>query len=221
MSTREILFRGKTFRIVESDVLPGTPNPSVFTFEDEASIREEFWHITPGELVLDVGAAFGSYTLTALVQGGVVHAFEPHPQIYPVLVENLRLNGWLDVRGFAHQIGMWSGSGYVCEKEYAPHSTRTDLYPMTTLDYYMEKSNHPRVDWIKVDVEGGEVQVLEGGAETIRRFRPKMLVECHQFVDPSLKDRVMALLSSLVPGYEFKPVVYHGVVELYAHVAEA
>jgi hypothetical protein len=62
-----------------------------------------------------------------------------------------------------------------------------------------------RVDWIKVDVEGGEVGVLEGAQETLRRFSPRLLIEDHSRVYPWVAEqgttqRLLSLLDEY--GYE-------------------
>jgi methyltransferase FkbM-like protein len=39
-----------------------------------------------------------------------------------------------------------------------------------------------RVDWVKIDVEGAELQVLEGARGVLREFRPSLFVECHRIL---------------------------------------
>ena len=58
------------------------------------------------------------------------------------------------------------------------------------------------VDWIKIDVEGVELQVLKGGIETLKRYRPKLLIEDHTRVYPwceanQIRERVRDLLYGL------------------------
>ena len=49
--------------------------------------------------------------------------------------------------------------------------------PMTTIDEYLERTGTPHLDVMKLDVEGMEVCVLEGGLRTLRRHRPDLLLE--------------------------------------------
>src|SRR5271157_2433933 len=63
-----------------------------WTFEDEKEVRERHWHFSPGDVVLDVGPAFGSYTLTAAIQGASVIAFEPSLFSISILTENIKQN---------------------------------------------------------------------------------------------------------------------------------
>jgi hypothetical protein len=48
---------------------------------------------------------------------------------------------------------------------------------VTTIDHFAREEGLQRLDFIKMDVEGWEKRILEGGAETIGRFRPALLVE--------------------------------------------
>ncbi len=50
---------------------------------------------------------------------------------------------------------------------------------MEALDEVIERYRLPPPDWIKIDVEGMEAEVLTGASETLRRFHPQMVVEIH------------------------------------------
>lgn len=206
-----VTFRDRSFTVAKGNL---HPEYSLFTFEEEErEIRETYWDVREGEVVVDVGASYGSYTLAACAMGAHVLAFEPEPLVYPDLVQNLKLNGWHGTRGHAFNIGLWDeDSVQVSMGIYAPHwpkHTISGPYSMTSLDQFV--LTHPdllyrRLDWLKVDVEGAEEHVLRGGAYTIGRLRPKMLVECHTFLDPQLKGRVVSLLHSIHPDYIIKEV---------------
>ena len=210
LETRTVSFRDRSFTVAKGSL---HPEYSFFTFDEERAIREAHWDVQEGDVVVDIGASYGSYTLPACAVGAIVIAFEPEQLVFTDLVVNLKLNGWLDTQGQAFNIGLWDeDSVRVSMETYAPHwpkHTISGLYDMTSLDQFVLM--HPellgrRLDWLKIDVEGAEEQVLRGGLETIRRFRPKLLVECHTFLDPQLKDRVVSLLGSLHPDYRVQEV---------------
>lgn len=211
-------FKGKTFLAAENDVFQGSPNPSIGTFLDETNIRDKFWNINPGDVIIDIGAQFGSYTLTACALGGFVYALEPNPNVFPHLVYNLTINNWLNSSAKPFCLGAWDEERLVSETEYAPHSTITDKWPMMPIDKLVANENILKLDWMKVDVEGAEIHVLQGSRGTITRFKPKLIVECHQFVDKTLVDQVMNFLKSLGVDYQFDPVPYHSVIELFASI---
>lgn len=200
-------FRGHSFQVAKGTL---HPEYSLYTFTDEErDIREMCWNIREGDVVVDVGASYGSYTLTACAAGATVVAFEPEQLVFYDLVVNVKLNGWLNTRCFPLNLGLWDSPGLVNMKSYAPHwpsHTISGDYRLVTLDDWALDHKLERLDWLKVDVEGAEEHVLRGGAKTIQRFRPKMLVECHVFLDPHLKDRVVSLLRSIHSDYIIREV---------------
>lgn len=185
-----------------------------FTHVDEHGIRERYWsRIVPGDVVLDVGAASGSYVLPALARGAAhVYAVDPRqngvadPSI-DILLASLDANGWRG-RCSILPFGLWSQRGWLVVHDGPPPS---DFYPpetfpvpdrampVTALDQADVLHGLERLDWVKIDVEGAEVEVLRGGAATLRRFRPRILVEAHLFKNADMENRIAAVLEPL--GY--------------------
>lgn len=132
--------------------------------------------------VIDIGASIGDHTVTYaqwVGKDGMVAAFEPNPKAYACLQHNTKdlpqvlpvKSGLSDTDGKAVLIELDnSGATYLtCGKSKIK-------VPVTTLDSYEFKS----VDFIKIDVEGYEVKVLEGSRKTIEESRPVMLIEVNR-----------------------------------------
>ena len=83
-------------------------------FHSEEIMRHFHWKIAPDEVVIDVGACFGSYTITALLQGAFVESFEPHPLLYTELCHNVSINK-LSARFRAVNKAVWSESGKILD----------------------------------------------------------------------------------------------------------
>lgn len=201
--------RLKTFRDRGFTVVRGTTHPdySYDTFEEEKGFQNEYWNINAGDVVFDVGASYGSYTLTACSMGAVVFSFEPEKTVFDDLAKNIDINDW---RGRCHlsNFGLWSEPATVDMGSYAPHwpkFTISGTYQMDTLDEVAGRIGLDRVDWIKIDVEGAEENVIKGSSKTISRFTPNLIVECHTFLDEGILQRVKSLLSAL-GNYEFEEV---------------
>ena len=191
---------GQTFRIVEGKTHPGY---SISGFDEERDFREKYFRPEPGQVVIDAGASYGSYTLPALALGATVYAFEPEPTVRGDLARNIDANGWND-RGHVRRLGLWDSATVVNMYDYAPHwpqGTITAPFEMVRLDDWAD-GTIDRLDWLKMDVEGAEERAIRGGLETIEKFRPRLIVECHTFMDAELPEKIRAML----PGYSFVEV---------------
>jgi FkbM family methyltransferase len=135
--------------------------------------------IAPGDVVLDIGAHLGDFTMEAAILcggAGHVHAVELIPSFFAALNENLSLNrfdnvtthllGLADVEG---TIQVADGYGYLASPVVGGRNVMpaTAAVSTTTLDRLCLRLE--RVDVIKMDVEGAERKVLEGGKETFSR----------------------------------------------------
>jgi FkbM family methyltransferase len=134
-----------------------------------------------GDTVFDVGANFGWFTaLFAKWVGasGSVHAFEPVPSIAEMAAETLQLSS-LEARVQLNRIGLSARAGaftvYTFDGLPLGHASGSDLgrsdarahaCSVTTLDEYVYERSIKRSTFMKLDVEGYELDVLEGG----RRF---------------------------------------------------
>lgn len=215
-------FRGVPFTIAHSSI--EAQDPSWFSYDDEQDVRLRDWDVQPGDFVLDVGAAFGSYTITALSQGAG-HVWAWSPQTYPrsgipereYLLETARINGLGD-RVSVVPGGCYSRDGYLdcLTQEFWPSRPDlvrdpNDLLQVTTLDSWRASAvGAPgRLEWMKLDVEGAEVQVLEGARGILADLRPRVLVELHRFKRDTTED-VLSIMSS--HGYRCERVTpHHGV----------
>ena len=201
----QVEFKGQPFGVVEGAVHKAY---SVACFKpggEEYAFRARYWNIKPGDHVVDVGASYGAYTLAALVSEAVeVWAFEPEPSVFRDLCKNLDVNGYQgSSRVFAGEIALWDSVTQIDMKGYAPHwpeQTVTGLYNAMPFDDLA--GSMTRFDWFKVDVEGAEERVIRGALHTINKFRPKLIVEAHTFLDAELPNKVKALL----PRYRWEEV---------------
>jgi len=142
--------------------------------------------VKPGDVVLDIGANIGAHTLPLAQltgEGGVVVAFEPQPILHQILSANLIMNSVPNALTYAMALGSQPGTCIFPNLDYwvlnnfggisMDMTTEGDTVPVGTLDAF----NLDRVDFIKIDVEGHESEVLQGAAATLERCRPILYVE--------------------------------------------
>lgn len=128
----------------------------------------------PGDVAVDVGANIGEVSII-LSQGagstGQVFAFEPHPRIYRYLLGNLALNGCDNVTPANLAVGAAAGSVRMSDDKRDDMNRVVDggeiAATCTTLDAHLPPLD--RIAFLKVDVEGSELRVLEGAHATLAR----------------------------------------------------
>jgi FkbM family methyltransferase len=185
---------------------PAEINGQVFRID--AQFRWTAWHaherelaaflsarILPGQTCFDVGANVGIYVLQIArwsAPDGRIVAFEPNPATLPVLRRHIALNG-LEARvtvvekaagaraGAAELFDSAAGSGL--SRIGAPNpgiqvAVEPTSIAMTTIDAYCRETGIVP-DWMLIDVEGYEFEVLQGAADTLRRHRLHVVVELH------------------------------------------
>ena len=87
----------------------------------------------------------------------------------------------------------------------------TEVAQVIMLDDYVREKNLPRVDFIKLDVEGSELEVLKGAATTISRFKPILALSAYHKWDDFWT--LMDFVKELNPKYEFALRQYHVSIE--------
>ncbi len=140
-----------------------------------------------GWTCFDVGANVGAITLALaklIGPDGKVYAFEPGPPSLPRLRNNLNLNPELSkrVEMITAGVGRAPGQLYWAEEKGNPGNamvgeTGTHLIKIITLDDFVRERAISKLDFVKIDVEGMELDVMQGANESLRRFHPMLYFE--------------------------------------------
>ncbi len=161
----------------------GTNEPAV----QEVLARE----LSSGKVAYDIGANIGFFTIIAArevgPQGRVI-AFEPLPDNVRWLRHNADLNGFSQVDVVEAAVGAQPGTVsleaggagvWARISETGEHAVR-----MLRLDDAIADGSLPPPDVVKMDIEGAEVQALEGMRDTLVNHRPTVIVELHGTLAP-------------------------------------
>lgn len=183
------------------------------TFVDEAEVRDRHWHFAPGDVVMDMGPAFGSYTLTAALQGARVYAFEPCEFCRAILQQNIDANPELADRIIVVPLGVHERRGWFEPNEGVLYDAgggeRLQVAPLDELAAFA-LADHERVSCVKLDVEGAELGALRSGKLLLEMSRPRLLVEEHEFKQEGIGVECEKILQGL--GYGQPVRVSHGAV---------
>jgi FkbM family methyltransferase len=157
------------------------------TYESELNYLETI--LSEGQTFVDAGANLGIYTLVAcriVGQSGRVIAFEPSLQSFPILKENIQLNGFTNVQAFRIALSDKTGEAVLYHgddpgKNSLGHDPCGDPEGETvttlSLEEALQQASIERVDVIKMDVEGAELLVLRGANKVLASHRPIILFE--------------------------------------------
>lgn len=185
---RRIKYHGRTFWI-RIDRLPADSMGHLFAEHEWLTETNPSESVQQGDVVLDIGAHIGVFTAKALDLGAAkVVAVEPDPSNVEclrrnfskeitagrvVLVEEAAWNKRETLTFHLGESSAWNslmgGSG--------PGTLEVAARP---LDEIVAELGLESVDYVKIDVEGAEAEVLEGAAEVLRSHRPMVMVDSHQ-----------------------------------------
>lgn len=204
-----------------------------YAYDDYAGIEIKFLEkvIKPNWIVVDAGANFGRYAIhfsKMVGPQGKVLAFEPIQPTFNELCENTNLNACenlqtenLALGNFIKKIKMY----YPCQMNQGAGAasqfldTGKEVYAsMITLDDYVQKKGITKIDFIKADIEGGELNMLKGAENILARHHPQIFIEiadvhCKRF--QCTPEEVVKFLTER--GYEGKYLHHDGTLLAFDH----
>jgi FkbM family methyltransferase len=180
---------------------------------DEVITKDQYQTglIKDGSIVIDAGANIGVFSVKVAHENSSskIYSFEPTPRTFDALKRNTEtypnisiFNLGLGDEVTEKKITIWdnfSGSntiGGTASPEYGAPD-RVENIKITTIDEVAKGLS--RVDFIKMDTEGYEANILKGAAETIKRWRP--IIAMSSYHNPNDKEELPRLLKSICPEY--------------------
>jgi len=177
---------------------------------DPAEIEWILEHTEPGGVAFDIGAHKGGWTYwmrKVVGPHGQVFAFEPQAELHAYLQRIFVSPRWQNVRVENVALSSERGSGTLfipdgrrshspaaslnCEIAAQENETREARVQVTTLDHYVREQALSRVDLVKVDVEGWELNLLAGAQSTLKNQQANWIIESE--ARHIGKDRVLQL----------------------------
>lgn len=182
--------------------------------------------LPPNGVCIEVGSNIGGHAvpLSKICNEGRVYCFEPQRALFHVLCGNLAINNCLNVTARHQAVGpaasviqieacdystYWNygsfslAKGFSSEAEFTD-STRREAVEVISLDTDPEISSLPKIDFIKMDAEGFESEVLKGARQTISKHRPDLFIEAG---DAESVDEIIGVLSQI--GYTGQWFISH------------
>ncbi|MGE5478800.1 MAG: FkbM family methyltransferase [Chloroflexota bacterium] len=160
-----------------------------FEISTELALRKI---VKQDDVVIDIGANVGylSLILSKLTgPAGKVFAFEPEPNNFKAFIKNIDLNGFTniipsqsaisDIKGVL-KLFLASGNNRGMHSTIFDEKTLSADFvetPSLPLDDFVQENDLKKLDLVKIDVEGAELQVLKGMNKTLNTLRPKIIIE--------------------------------------------
>jgi len=178
---------------------------------------KEYFKDKKYNVAIDIGASDGQWSYFLSQISEKVYAFEPNKKLYNILIKNMEELGLLNKKVFCYNIALSSikGKTRFYDKETLVHSSIVDdkHKEVKTKDTYDVETetidnlfNNIKVDFIKIDTEGHEYNVLLGAYEVLKRDKPNLCIEIHNNITKNtFYDELCRILNVIVDVYSEKP----------------
>ena len=188
--------------------------------------------IQPGDVLYDIGANVGAYTLIAAhasEQQAVIYAFEPGYNTFPHLVDNIMYNGYNEIitpfqiafgartilNAFGYSTSDAGGAQHPGIR-YEGHESQLQHTVLTySLDDFIRLFKLPPPTHLKIDVDGSEMDILRGATKTLEAFPPRWLlieIDTREQDMDAMKAFMYTHNYSLYQDYPHLPSTVHNVI---------
>jgi FkbM family methyltransferase len=163
-------------------------------------------YLRDGAIVVDAGANIGTFSalVANTIKDAKIYAFEPAALTYAALQRNTKGLEEVSCRKLALGNETTYKKIYVATLEdsgFGSHGAEEgERVEVTTLDKFVSENNIPRIDFIKIDTEGYEKQILGGARETIAKWKPVIAMSAyhHPGDEKALRDIVLSISSDYI-----------------------
>jgi FkbM family methyltransferase len=171
-----------------------TTIPLYHTYEDLKNYIK-FYKIKNNDTILDLGANFGLTTLffaSFLSDNGKVYALEPDAKNSQQLLHQMKLNPCIAKNVFLDNALIWSTSKRIIFNEdagvassviYKSEKSRSVIRKSISLDDWVIKQKIDRVNFIKMDIEGAEIEAIKGAQNIIQKHQPNFAIASYHKLD--------------------------------------
>lgn len=171
-------------------------------------LTEHYWHpeVHPeiDDVIIDIGAFTGdtmSFFMKKLKGKCLIHAFEPNPDAFEQLFNTINSNSW-ENSCIAVNTGIGSGNGilHINGKMVTDENGPGINIEIEKLDDYVS-NRKIKVDCIKMDIEGAELDALKGSLQVIQKYKPKLMISIYHSVEQAFA--IPLFIKEINPEYRF------------------
>ncbi|HLN45958.1 MAG TPA: FkbM family methyltransferase [Candidatus Sulfotelmatobacter sp.] len=178
-------------------------NDEVFYNKD----YERHRNVLSTDFVVDAGAHVGVFSIKAATVASKVISIEPSSNNFKLLNYNIKSNHIKNITTVNTALGDYdgdtvlylqpsSGSNSIVNTS-APNSVQAVVVKIRKLDSLIKELKIERLDFLKIDVEGAELNVLNGALNTLKKYKPFVVMESHPFITGNLNSKIRSFLENL------------------------
>lgn len=182
---------------------------------------QHFYKVKPEDIVIDAGANCGHLSIffSKLVgQKGKIFAFEPDKFNIERIEKNIKLNPDLLPNIKIEDLLLWDKNELIDFYEagtvgssavWMPDNEHSVKKQAVTIDHWVKNNEIQKLDFIKMDIEGAEIEALDGCVETIKTLKPNFAIASYHVVNGEKTFiKVEQFFASL--NYPFKTITFRG-----------
>ena len=172
------------------------------------------------EVVIDIGANFGTHSLNYATENNIVYAIEPSIENYDILQKNIERHNKQNIKPLNLALGKEKSTIdlYVnrancgdnriyLTSDYTPANSHK--VAMDTLDSLVESYNINRVDYIKIDTQGCELDIFEGGWNTFTKNKPDVFLEFWPWGLNQKNSSNISVFKDIVDSCQYNMYMFH------------
>lgn len=202
-------------KLIHVDMVPGWLLSVAYLKSIVMKVNLKYYTLKPGDVVVDVGAGTGTEAIVYSEMVGIhgqVFAIESHPETIRSLQTLIEKGGYANIQ--AHQVAIGNDNGAVwLQNQHAhqknalmgePDNENGAVYvEMKTLDQFVLENKIEQIDFLKVNIEGAELQMLDGMKQSIHIIRGAA-ISCHDFIDDNNQFPIMNEVRNFFLTHGFK-----------------
>lgn len=182
-----------------------------YSLVDEGLYEYNDVKLNKDDVVLDLGANMGSFSVYAVSKGCIPYAFEPTPESIEIVKKHSELNGGrINIEPYAVADKCGETALYLNSYSSGGNSialgggskSNCIMVKTITVDEFVDLARLERVDFIKADIEGAERLMLQGAQDTLKKYAPKLALCTYHLPDD--KEVLTDLILKANPNYKIE-----------------
>lgn len=170
-------------------------NEALYFIVPDFNYYQHFYKVNKGDVIIDAGANCGHLSIffsKLIGKEGIVYAFEPDNFNVKRINNNIELNKDLTPNIKIVDLLLWDENKLVDFYEsgtvgssavWIPDANKCVKKEAVRIDNWVQKNNITKLDFIKMDIEGAEIEALNGCMETIQNLAPNFAIASYHFVN--------------------------------------